>query len=310
MGSEELLLLGLRAQILIAAGFADAGMDAEAVAEAQRILPGLLTTGLWKADRDVFRQILVVLARHGERSAAEAAFRQFLRENRDYSDPQRCTALMARYLNLWNGTNLAGLGADPEAELSESEIRRLCKRNWREISEQMLAWFDTGKDPAAIPQGYRAGRDDLRIVCFRKGQSETAIVSPWVRLTSATVVGGVRVAQAGDIHLCYSIGKHPTVSPGPGEYVFYHDLELAEAGAGAFQGRTDAFTIDNLPQTVSVADAPDIVIMIERADSPESVLAGTKAFEDWWEKYGPGPNEWGARQYMKGEEQSNRKDGS
>ncbi|MHC4715234.1 MAG: hypothetical protein ACYTAN_18520 [Planctomycetota bacterium] len=76
------------------------------------------------------------------------------------------------------------------------------------------------------------------------------------------------------------------MSAGPGEYSLDYDLELDESGASVFQGSSNAFRIENLPQTVTVSGAPDIVITIERADSPESVLSGTKVFEDWWEKYG------------------------
>ncbi|MHC4715233.1 MAG: hypothetical protein ACYTAN_18515 [Planctomycetota bacterium] len=145
LGPLESLPLELRARILIATGFNAAAADVEAVAEAKSILPGLLTTDLLNSDRDVFHEILVVLARHGERAGVEAAFRQFLRENRNYTHTVLSIALIARYLNLWNGTNLAGVGADPERELSESERRRLYKRNWRERSEEILTWFETGR---------------------------------------------------------------------------------------------------------------------------------------------------------------------
>ena len=64
-----------------------------------------------------------------------------------------------KYLNLWHGVDIGGLGSDVTQE-TYSEYAF----NWKAIAEQALRWSETGIDPGNLPAGWKPCDGDIRVV--------------------------------------------------------------------------------------------------------------------------------------------------
>jgi len=289
-GPVDALQPQLRDRRLIASGFDPAIVSRRAPAsDARTLLPALVTPEFEDRDPVAFAAVFELMVAQCGRAAAERAIWSFLTSAKDYARAGKALGLMVKYINLWHGVNIAGLGSDVKAGLPHANLY-----GWREIVLDVLNWRDTGQIRPEIPPGYKVTKGDVRIILMKDGQPEAAGISLWVAPNSPAVVGGVRTVKAGSGFLAYSIepGYGPYSGringpPGPGRHDLAYEFQCEGSEASTYERayfETSGGGVYPLPQ---VDDRqPGWKIVIERADSLESVLSGTKVFSDWWDKYG------------------------
>lgn len=150
-----------------------------------------------------------------------------------------------------------------------------------QMADDVLQWHATGTVPRDVPEGYRAGADDLRVILYDSREPEKSLVGLWIYLDGLLERPRRYVLKAGDRLFRYAIevGRSPT----PQRMVVNARVVLEGKG---FTQANESFNGSDLPLEVPVTRF-DLDLVVEKADDPKSVLAGTKVFEDWWEKYGP-----------------------
>lgn len=206
-----------------------------------------------------------------------SAFAGFLRNVRDYNPAGNVIMRMIQYVNLWKGTDFGGLGGDVK-DVSRVNLGLSA----RKLSLDVLAWLDTGKVPAEIPDGYRARGGDMRVIFLDTENAEKSAVALWPDEDFPAVAGVPRLVSTPSADFVFSI----TADAENLRFSCQHNV-----GVGARERQSGVFTSTNdvtrfvLPYRLELA--PPWAVVIEAADSPESVLAGTKVFSDWWAKYGP-----------------------
>ncbi len=80
---------------------------------------------------------------------------------------------IVKYLNLWNGTNLGGLGTDINHQSEE------WGHDWQAIAREAIEWSKTGVDPSKIARGWRPGPGSVRVVWFNELNPELSMIALW-----------------------------------------------------------------------------------------------------------------------------------
>ena len=281
----------LRVRRLIASGFNPAiASDSTMASKARVLLPTLITPEFQKSDPVAFAAVFDLLVAQCDRETAERAIWSFLTNAKDYSRAGDAIGLMVKHINLWNGINIADLGSDVKAGLPHANLY-----GWREIVLDALEWRDAGSVPSHVPPGYRAKKGDVRVILMKEGQPEKAGISLWIAPDSPAVVGGVHTLEVDSGFFAYSI--EPSYGPytgridgppGAGRYDLTYEFECEGYEAppwGPVYFETSGGGLYPLRQTADLQ--PGWKVVIESADSAESIVADTRAFSDWWAKYGP-----------------------
>ncbi|MHC4714219.1 MAG: hypothetical protein ACYTAN_13285 [Planctomycetota bacterium] len=279
LGPRDAWPARLKARFLVANGFESLG---EAVrAEALEALPSLLTEELEIADSAAARSTIAFIAEHLDRETAADVFAGYLRGKSWFRRAGETVGLVVQYVNLWNGIDIGGLGGDPGAS-----FRLRYDRNWREIVDAVLDWYRTRRYEPPLPDGYRVGNSDLRVIFYDPRKPEGSLIGLWRNDGRTDRAGGVSVVASDEVSFAFSV--LPLVAPTGSQvgaddsYVFGSTIEFHQAEKVQSWGR-----MVRPPLPRAATEYGGLKVMVEHADSPTSVLSGTKAFEDWWEKYGP-----------------------
>jgi len=235
-------------------------------------LAGMLNDRQRIAECTGFNAAADCLTRLLEPEEATELFVDCLMNSREYAWSPLGIARIVRYINRFNGVDIGGLGTDPDAPLALEH-----GRNWRQVRDDVLAWRKTGVDPGAALRGARAMAGDFRIVWFNSEKPEDSIAGLWPAAAAVEYATRSLVVESVGHALAFSVtSSHPTAK---WSCRFVWETERQTIGSVC------AFNPASLP--IAREMMPGCRIVIENADSPESVLSGTKVFEEWWEKYGP-----------------------
>jgi hypothetical protein len=190
-----------------------------------------------------------------------------------------------RSLNALHGVDIAGLGSDLDAPAPDER-----GRDWEQNARDALHWYETGRMPGVLPEGYRATAGDLRVVWREKNDPEKGLVflwSPSVEAPDAPRLHRLENGERFTVWRTRQSGDSPAWS---------FELEMGRIRDWATREAL-LLSKDDLPSIVFPNPSRKHVpwddktepweIHVERADSPDSVLSGTKVFDQWWEKYGP-----------------------
>jgi hypothetical protein len=242
----------------------------DALAEAAAaILPSLLTPELAAVDRGAFREVLRATGDLCEKDAAIAALVDFLRGA--LSDG-RCSNQVigaVEYINGLAGVNIARIGSD---------FNYGFRVNWAQAAADAIEWYETGKVPVDIPEGYRAKKGDLRVIFVDKENGEVRAIGLYMSAGPDTS-SRQHVLEFPGGPFAFQIGERTwRGTSGPTTRYSMEFGSRRASGSISFEAADIPYVFDDLRP---------FTIHIERADSPESVLSDTKVFEDWWEKYGP-----------------------
>lgn len=264
--------------------------DAEVLADARAVLPGLITVDFQTKDPEAFRALYREMVEHCDRESATDAMVAFLASANDLSHAGREVSLMVRQLNSWNGIDIASLGLDVGNPIAYPD-----SYNWRQVALDALEWRHTGTCPAEIPPGYRVGPNDLRVILTKEGEPDKARISLCRDPGAPDVMGRVYTVTAEGAALAYvimpahwgpSFGWSPTGPPRAPSFKLHSYIRTPsrqnppplDMNIDA-SGRTGA-----LPRYR--ADHAGWTVTVEKADCPSSVLGGTEVFTEWWKKYG------------------------
>jgi hypothetical protein len=277
----------LKVKRAIASRFApETVSDAQIAGEARSLLPTLLTDDLAARDPGVFAGIAnAVMSQCDRETASHTAF-AFIGGTREYAGAGDGIGVMIRYLNLWNGVDVAGLGSDVA---KDSPCARLV--NWREVCEQFIEWRASGK---VAPQRRREGRvsaGDFRVIVVNGEDKENALIDIWSEADDAQAVGRVHVTGHGENFAAYSISPAlwpGTMSTGPGSYDHEIQCRVYADGYVLPLNMQPEFALPAKPsRQVRMFGGFNRNVFIEAAELPESVLSGTKVFDEWWKAHGP-----------------------
>jgi hypothetical protein len=201
------------------------------------------------------------------------------------------------------------------------------QRNWHAVAADAINWYETGIHSPLTRAGYRPQEGDFRLVMkawddptlariyvlpaayenhcryyrrdivFAGYEVRYAYIDPAVDFDALRVDDPLPV---GFSHMRRQQTRRPDQRFYVGMYFRDYEYDAVSQGLTTFaaQGEGDSFfSLSDLPVTVldgTVGESrePDrkprpVLVVVERADSPESILSGTKVFEDWWEKFGP-----------------------
>ncbi len=278
----------LKARRLVANGFGS--LDEADTTAALELLPSMLTEDLENTSESAARSIITLIAGNFDRETAMEVFARHLENKKRFTFAAETVGLIARYVNLWNGVDIGGLGADVESPVSHPH-----ERNWREVSDAVLDWHRTGTFEPRVPEGYRVQKGDLRIVLYNTKDPGNSLIGLWRGDGRTDRLGGQAVLETDALFFGFSI--IPLVTPigapvGPGDdYSLRLSLETSEGGfssGSSFEG--------SAPPCVAF-NYGDFRVHIEPADSPTSAASGTKVFDQWWEKYGTVSDESEQKEY-------------
>lgn len=259
-------------------------------ARANELLPTYLTGDLQRMNQSGFDRILRHTVTRLDREKATAAIIGYLRtlppvESQGDSNRQASATIdSVRYLNELNGVNIGGLGKPSDTPRGGYDDHDL-----RQVAADAVAWYDTGVDPGVMPEGYRAGPGDLRIAWVCKDDREQSLLGIWPAPKDAAARPRQYRLDSSDSFATYCI------SPQPGGAAWYVALTTGIRMRCNYRG-SKSLSSGDLPALVfpGPEDMRNLEssmksweIYVERADSPTSVLSGTKAFDEWWAKYGP-----------------------
>ena len=136
-----------------------------------------------------------------------------------------------------------------------------------------------GQEPAPVAASGPAPIGAVEEIASLAEQAQTADVAS---LDGEALSRAFSSAQDGIVR-SYSV--LPVDLEGALTYQTHVDVVEGEGHTGAFERIQAA----DLPFVLHSDDSDEFIV--EPADSPESVLSGTKVFEEWWDKYGPVENE-------------------
>ena len=280
-------------------------LDAVAQDSARAQLAQWISPEFVQKDVEQFGRVMAVLTRHGRPERDTPALVRYLEQQlrlwtayRPRRGSIRHPVLLHSHvgiekalkcLNTWHDLNLAGLGRD---------LRRVCSKDlcdWRNVARSALHWARTGQNPDLLPAGWQPASKDLRIIWHDVRRPEQSRISLWSRegqSPSRRLYHGLELSQRRLLYSLYledaleveSIGL--TVSAG-----LYHPTPV-----------TLSFSIDRAKLPFNSSLSPEDVVTgeddqsghwlgrwavsVEAAQSPESVLSGTKLFETWQQLYG------------------------
>ena len=272
LGPRESWPLYLEARYIAANGI-DRIEDPALRRDVAQCLSGMLTDRQRIASPRGFRAAMDSLARLLEPAEASEAFIGYLERARQYTWGAVSVGRITRYLNRWHGVDIGGLGDDPDAPLTLAY-----ERNWRQVRDDVLAWRETGIDPGAALRDARASAGDLRVVAFHTADPEKSVAGLWPAPPQGEFGTRIFTVESAGGTIVFSIEPQP--APADWRYRFVWGVET-DPGIGM----GSSFNPARVP--IAKDFMPPYQLVIEPADSPESVLSGTQVFEDWWKEYGP-----------------------
>jgi len=241
--------------------------------EIAEYLSGVLSDRQRIASLRGFRAAVDCLARLLEPAEASEAFIGYLERTRQYTWGSESVGRITQYISRWHGVDIGGLGDDTDAPLALAYAR-----NWRQVRDDVLAWRETGVDPGAALRHARATPGDLRVVSFHTGDPERSVACLWPAPPQGEHTSRVFTVESAGGAMAFSIEPRP--APGDWHYRFVWGVDAEQV-----IGTSSSFNPASLPFANDIM--PPYRLVIEHADSPESVLSGTKVFEQWWEKHAP-----------------------
>jgi len=285
LGPVETRTRQLRIRAYVATGCSDGSyLPADAApGEALEVLESCITADFLEADRRLFEDVLEVFLAKCERERCTEAFVRFARDARNSYFAQEPLSVIIRHINLWYGTDIAGIGGDP----GETDAL-IDERNWRQAAADLVGWRESGTVAQDVPSGYRAAHGDLRILLVDDADKERSGIGLWIKGDPAGAMR-VRSVKSESGELVYSIHRSETtenvVSAFQGDYRFY--CVTARAGVEYWSGTQTDFSSGGLPKVNAMpGEQIEYTVVIEDADNSESVLSGTRVFENWWNTYG------------------------
>ncbi len=198
---------------------------------------------------------------------------------------RRGICLAARLINGMHAVDIGGLGSDINAPGPDQH-----GHDWAQIACDAVAWCRTGALPGTVPDAYRAAVGDLRVIWKETSDAESSMISLWT--PSIETPGEARLHRL-ESNGRFTAWRLRALDDGSG-----WALEWECGAAGGWATRNVLLVSrQDLPMLVFppadenwapwASEKAPWEIYVEPADSPQSVLYGTKVFEDWWEEYGP-----------------------
>jgi len=259
-------------------------------AEAEKRMISFLTDGLPTADPVIPDAIFERLAEVADRATVEPIAVSSLR-----LASRRGLPLLApvRQLNAWYGFNIGGVGAS-----ATGEDQPIAGTNPIQAVRDAVHWLDTGEVRIDSSDGYRVTGDDLRVIAYRPESLEKSAIGIWTPSSAPDEFSRVHIARGQAVCAVYSIAPttrmlvplrhrmNKSRRPPPDYSAEYAISEYADDGQvlGSSYG-SRSFSLTQLPYAIH--NEPEHRVVVERADSPESVLSGTKLFDEWWKAHGP-----------------------
>ena len=259
--------------------------DDRTLAEAKSVLPSLITAEVNESIRWVdFKALIDSVIANCDADAAVATFARFMRGIRDYERAEAAVLRMIYHTNRLKRVSIGGL--DPDSALPADPNLGL---SIRKLALEYLQWFDTGKAAEDIPSGYRAKAGDMRVLLANGDEAERSAIGLWI-LDGVPKAVGARLLTTPSADLAFTISAKPIRPPSAtGDVPGYaircrYNIGLKDKEYYGSSEREHEFVPADLPVTLGLEGSWSVVI--ERADSPQSVVSGTKVFSDWWAKYG------------------------
>ncbi len=268
-----------------------AGEESETRRDALKMLPSLLTLELSAEDIEVFLKVFAAVCANLDRETATGALVRFLEACLDAAsatDPSLRAAVRAytaarvvAALNRLHGIDIGGIGDEYDERFASDPYAH----NWVQVLRDAVLWAGTGAAPRQPPAGYRARAGDLRAILLNDEDSERSVIAVWGHPENAG--GRCRVSCQRGPGAMLSLSAWMTMRrmPGSEERAAQYKI-LAMAFRGGVGG-TGYFEVDGKDLPARLDCGGKGAVVIERADTADSVLSDTKVFEDWWEKYGP-----------------------
>jgi hypothetical protein len=133
--------------------------------------------------------------------------------------------------------------------------------------------------PVDIPEGYRARKGDLRVIFIDKQSGEARAVGLYVTEGPRTRSRQQVIEFPGGGGVAFRVSENPwRDQSGPTVQYLIEVSGGRSSWAKYVQAREMPCTFD---------EWRPFKIHVEHAVSPQSVLSGTKVFDQWWKKYGP-----------------------
>lgn len=243
-------------------------------------------------DSGTFSEILGRVEKELDRPTATAALVAFLKNTAERPVPFYVIAKVVRRLNTWHGTNIGGLGG-------YAQMQREPRKSWYDwggVAEDAVEWHKTGVDPGSVPVECKSPKKgDLRIVWQDLEDPENSVIGVWV-LPAGGVrrIGPFRITQ-GDKTFYYRLAHqtvHQTRPPFQEVPGYSYQIAIADAERGIPNDSLHPYRANGriadqeLPAKVDLKPANEELkweCWIEPLTAPESVLSGTKLFEQWWQ---------------------------
>jgi hypothetical protein len=194
------------------------------------------------------------------------------------------------------------------------------QRDWCAVAADVLEWYETGEFELFARRGYRPQRGDFRLVLAAEDEPGLArvyflpahredcdefyrreVFFAGYRLSYVHIDSFAPLTEDEDnygyLHAelpkprtdqCYYIDMYPYAQ-------FFHAslLGFSRQGTGVLYFAPEDLPanfepfVEHNPHAGPEVEPRPVRCVVEPADSPESVLSGTKVFAEWWEKYGP-----------------------
>jgi len=277
------------------------GASAESVKAAMHQLPELFSLKLLRVWPKVFGEIRSRVKEAGDPETATPLIIRFLQDLYNNpgatqmdgrGDPNAQTVILfVRILNSWHDIDIGSIGT--EKAISDHAL------DWPVVVEEAVHWSRTGGDPANLPVRWKPQPDDLRIIFRSLDAPELSLigVAEFSTPCSATSIHDMRLVHD---FVRYQVNRSNDQTLA--SYVF--DMAL---GTVMRTSRKHQHTIhaNKLPAKLPIQIVSknsygidqfgrkhfsrlwvgDWEVWAEKADDEQSVLSGTKLFENWWQRY-------------------------
>jgi len=274
----------IRVRDVIKTGFNGSETDAAIVDDARVLLPTLLLGEFAAADPQAFEKTLAMTAKQCDRKVATAAMIGFLKATDvlTSSDAEPHADRVIGYLSDWYNLGLSRMnGKEPGHPWTPTG------KYWRAVVDDAMMWHETGRVPTGVPAGYKASANDVRVILANGRNPEDAVVEIWpARLEGAGRMRSVRL-HLPQSKLTIDCELMPYEESGSTwlAVIAFRSTDDEESWE-SYGVRTQDFHPDAHADLQWAYDCGNNELLhVEWATDPNSVVAGTKAFKEYWEKY-------------------------